>query len=73
MFNAFADQDGNAQLPGSEWDYTFSEHGGKTTVRITIYNESAERLQKMIEMGFMEGYKASLNNLENVLALRTKI
>jgi uncharacterized protein YndB with AHSA1/START domain len=73
MFNAFADQDGNAQLPGSEWDYTFSEHGGKTTVRITIYNESAERLQKMIEMGFMEGYKASLNNLENLLALRTKI
>jgi uncharacterized protein YndB with AHSA1/START domain len=73
MFNAFADQDGNAQLPGSEWDYTFSEHGGKTTVRITIYNESAERLQKMIEMGFMEGYKASLNNLENVLTLRTKI
>jgi len=73
MFNAFADEDGNAQLPGSEWDYTFSEHGGKTTVLITIYNESAERLQKMIEMGFMEGYKASLNNLENVLALRTKI
>jgi len=73
MFNAFADQDGNAQLPGSEWDYTFSKHGGKTTVRITIYNESAERLQKMIEMGFMEGYKASLNNLENVLTLRTKI
>lgn len=71
MFNAFADQDGNAQLPGSEWEYTFSEHDGKTTVRIIIYNESAERLQKMIEMGFKEGYKASLNNLENLLALKT--
>lgn len=73
MFNAFADKDGNPELPGSEWDYTFSEQSGKTTVRITIYNESLDRLEKMIEMGFMEGYKASISNLENLLALKTKI
>lgn len=68
MFNAFADKDENPQLPGSDWDYTFSEKGGKTKVNITIYNESLERMEKMIEMGFTEGFKASLNNLENVLA-----
>ena len=67
MFNAFADKDENPELPGSDWDYTFSEQGGKTVVRITIYNESLARLEKMIEMGFTEGLKMSMNNLENVL------
>jgi len=73
MFNAFADKDGNPQLPGSEWDFTFSEQNGKTTVRITIYNESLDRMEKMLEMGFVEGYKASISNLENLLASKTKI
>src|ERR1700733_96746 len=68
MFNAFADKDENPELPGSDWDYTFSEQNGKTTVRITIYNESLARMEKMIEMGFTEGYKMSMNNLENLLA-----
>lgn len=67
MFNAFADKDENPELPGSDWDYSFSEQGGKTTVRITIYNESLARMEKMIEMGFTEGFKMSMINLENVL------
>ena len=68
MFNAFADKDENPELPGSDWDYTFSEQNGKTKVSITIYNESLDRMEKMIEMGFTEGYKASMSNLENLLA-----
>src|ERR671911_279708 len=68
MFNAFADKDENPELPGSDWDYTFSEKNGKTKVRITIYNESLARMEKMIEMGFTEGFKMSMNNLENLLA-----
>ena len=68
MFNAFADKDENPELPGSDWDYTFSEYNGQTTVRITIYNESLARLEKTIEMGFTEGFKMSMNNLENLLA-----
>jgi uncharacterized protein YndB with AHSA1/START domain len=72
MFNAFADKDENPELPGSDWDYTFSEQNGKTTVRITIYNESLARMEKMIEMGFTEGFKASMNNLENLLAILSK-
>jgi uncharacterized protein YndB with AHSA1/START domain len=67
MFNAFADKDENPELPGSDWDYTFSEQNGKTKVRITIYNESLARMEKMIEMGFTEGFKMSMNNLENLL------
>jgi uncharacterized protein YndB with AHSA1/START domain len=68
MFNAFADKDENPQLPGSDWDYTFSEQGGKTKVVITIYNESLERMKKMIEMGFKEGFKMSIDNLDDLLA-----
>ena len=70
MFNAFADKDENPELPGSDWDYTFSEQDGKTKVNITIYNESLARMEKMIEMGFTEGFKMSMNNLENLLASR---
>ena len=68
MFNTFADKDENPESSGSDWDYTFSEQNGKTKVSIVIYNESLERMEKMIEMGFTEGFKMSMINLENLLA-----
>jgi uncharacterized protein YndB with AHSA1/START domain len=68
FFNAFADKDENPQLPGSDWDLNFSEQNGNTKVSISIYNESLERLERMIEMGFVEGAKAQLKNLEELLA-----
>jgi uncharacterized glyoxalase superfamily protein PhnB/uncharacterized protein YndB with AHSA1/START domain len=73
MFNAFADKDENPQLPGSDWDYTFSEQNGTTKVSITIYNESLERLEKMIEMGFREGFTMSLENLEQYIEAQFKL
>ena len=72
MFNAFADKDENPELHGSEWDYNFSEQNGTTKVRITIYNESLERMEKVLEMGFTEGFKMTMNNLENLLATLSK-
>jgi len=68
LFNAFADENENPELPGSDWDLSFSEHEGKTKVSISIYNESLERLERMIELGFVEGAKAQLKNLEELLA-----
>ena len=68
LFNAFADEDQNAELPGSDWDLNFTEKNGKTTVHISIYNESLERLERMIEFGFKEGTAAQLSNLEELLA-----
>ena len=68
MFNVFADKDENPQLPGSDWDYNFSEKNGTTKVTITIYNESLERMEKLIEMGFKEGFTMSMSNLEELLA-----
>lgn len=66
--NAFADKDENPVLPGSDWDFNFSEQNGKTKVSITIYNDSLERMEKMIEMGFKEGFTMTLNELENLLS-----
>src|SRR5204862_4459018 len=67
MSNAFADKDENPELPGSDWDYNFSEQNGKTKVSITIYNESLARLEKMIEMGFKEGMTMGLQQLDELL------
>ena len=67
IFNAFADKDENPELHGSEWDLNFSEQDGITTVSISIYNESLERMERQIEMGFREGSMAQLQNLEDLL------
>ncbi|MBI1344638.1 MAG: SRPBCC domain-containing protein [Terrimonas sp.] len=67
MYNAFADKDENPELPGSEWDYHFSEENGITKVNITIYNESLARMEKMIEMGFKEGFTMTISQLEQLL------
>jgi uncharacterized protein YndB with AHSA1/START domain len=72
MYNAFADEHENPELPGSDWDYNFSEQDGKTTVSITIYNESLERMEKMLAMGFREGYALTMQNLESLLATLSK-
>ena len=68
LFNAFAYADETPQHPGSDWDFSFSENAGKTTVHISIYNESLERLERMIEFGFKEGTAAQLENLDALLA-----
>ena len=67
FLNAFADKDENPELPGSEWDLNFTEQNGTTKVSVTIYNESLERMEKMIEMGFKEGFAMTLNSLEELL------
>ena len=72
LLNAFADKDENPELPGSEWDLNFSEQNGTTKVSVSIYNESLARMEKMIEMGFKEGFTMTLKNLEDLLATLSK-
>jgi uncharacterized protein YndB with AHSA1/START domain len=68
FLNAFADENENPELPGSDWDLSFSEQNGTTKVNVTIYNDSLERMEKMIEMGFKEGFSMTLKSLEALLA-----
>jgi len=70
--NSFADKDENPELPGSDWDLSFSEENGKTKVSIIIKNDSMERMEKMIEMGFQGGFTMTLNYLEELLATLSK-
>ena len=77
FLNAFADENENPELPGSEWDLNFSEENRPDNYRVTkvsvsIYNESLERMEKMIEMGFKEGFAATLKSLEELLATLSK-
>jgi uncharacterized protein YndB with AHSA1/START domain len=65
--SVFADKDENPFPPGSDWDLNFNAENDITKVSISIYNESLERMEKMIEMGFVEGFTVTLNELENLL------
>lgn len=68
LFNAFSDENENLELPGSDWDLTFDGNGGRTTVTISIYNESLDRMEKLIAMGFKEGITMTLGQLNELLA-----
>jgi uncharacterized protein YndB with AHSA1/START domain len=72
--SVFTDKDETPHLPGANWDLTFSEQNtylpdrqGITKVSISIYFESLEELEKMIEMGFKEGFTVTLNELTSLL------
>ena len=72
--SSFTDKDENinTELPSSNWDLNFSEQNGTTKVNITIYNESLARMEKMIEMGFREGFTMCLQQLDELLTLKNK-
>ena len=65
LYNAFADENENAEQSGSEWDHIFTEQNGIAKVNITIYNESAERMESLTE-GFGKGFTLMLKNLDEL-------
>lgn len=68
-FDAFADQDGNANPddPGSEWNLSFSEKNGVTTVDIKIKCKTLEDMEQTMKMGFKEGFTMTLTYLDELL------
>jgi uncharacterized protein YndB with AHSA1/START domain len=76
LFNVFADKDENPQPPGSDWNLHFSEQAGAngdpvTKVSISIYNESLERMEGLLE-GFKTGFQMTYENLTALLANLSK-
>lgn len=63
----FTGKDETPNSPGANWDLGFSEKNGTTKVSISICFESLEELEKMIAMGFKEGFSMTINELTNVL------
>lgn len=68
--DAFSDNEGNlnTDFPRSAWDVNFSEQGNSTIVDIAIKHEKLSDLEKIIEMGFKEGFTIALEGLDKVFA-----
>lgn len=68
----FADENGveNVNLPLTDWliGFTGVQQGAKLT--INIHCKSPEDLQKLLDMGFEEGFKMTLDHLYKVMAVR---
>lgn len=72
--DAFCDENGNINTGFSRmhWANAFSEAAARTTVNITISVDTLETLEKIIEMGFKEGFTLGLNQLDTLLATLKK-
>ena len=73
--DAFSDENGkiNKSFPTSIWTNRFSGEAETTSVAIEIVFEQLKDLEKMLEMGFREGFAGGLNNLDELLAKEKKI
>ncbi|MBI2425898.1 MAG: SRPBCC domain-containing protein [Candidatus Hydrogenedentes bacterium] len=68
--NSFCDEEGNPNpsIPARHWSVTFAEVGSATRVTVEIICPSAETLERLLEMGFKEGFAAAHENLDALLA-----
>lgn len=67
--DAFCDENGsvNQDMPRTIWTNVFSVTGDKTLVTITAKYDSLADLEKIIELGFKEGFTMALGNLDELL------
>jgi uncharacterized protein YndB with AHSA1/START domain len=70
--DAFSDSEGNLNVdfPRSDWNVNFSEQGNSTIVDIAIKHENFSDLEKIIAMGFKEGFTIALEGLDKIFASR---
>lgn len=54
----------------SVWTNSFTEDGETTTVDINIQYDELADLEKIMDMGFKEGFTMGLNNLDELLAAK---
>ena len=69
--DAFSDAQGNInnELPQMNWKVSFTDKGRTTMIETIINFVTVEQLEKIMEMGFKEGYSIALQGLEEVLPL----
>lgn len=72
--DGFCDSEGNINqdMPQSDWNVDFVESDGRTTVNVEIRHEKLSDLETIIEMGFKEGFAATLEELTEVLSAMNK-
>lgn len=67
--DAFCDENGivNADFSRMSWQNVFNEKKENTIVHITISMDTLETLEKIIDMGFQEGFTMGMQNLDDLL------
>lgn len=67
--DSFSDENGvvNHAYPQNLWKNQFHAQNDQTIVNILLTFDSMEDIEKIIEMGFKEGFTAGLNQLDNIL------
>ncbi len=65
----FCDEVGdvNTEFPSNQWKNTFTAQGNGTRVETEITYNSIEDMQKMMDMGFEEGFAIAHGNLDELL------
>lgn len=73
--DAFCDEQGkiNEEFPRTTWNVSFKEKNGTTTVNIVNEFEQLADLEKIIELGFKEGFTAALGNLDQYIEWQFKL
>lgn len=73
--DAFCDEQQNItqDFPRSLWTNVFTSKNGTTTVNITIKYDKLTDLEKIIELGFKEGFTMAMGNLDQYLAAQGKL
>jgi uncharacterized protein YndB with AHSA1/START domain len=68
--DGFCDEKGNinSELPQMNWKVDFNETASGTKVKVQLSFDSLESLQKIVDMGFKEGFAMAHNNLDELLA-----
>lgn len=68
-WDTFSDEHGNLKtdMPRGKWRNSFSEENGVATVVNILSGETLSDLKKLIEMGFEEGYKTGLTQLNKLI------
>lgn len=61
----------NPAMPGTRWENHFIARNGSTIVRCHLHFASAEDLERIIQMGFKEGFTMGLEQLDGLLASTT--
>jgi uncharacterized protein YndB with AHSA1/START domain len=72
--DAFCDENGNTTetFPNMHWKNEFRADGESTKVIIEISFKTVEDMDKIIEMGFKEGFTAAHGNLDELLEKQMK-
>lgn len=73
--DAFCDENGvvNTEMPRTLWTNEFHENGETTIVNITARYNSLADLEKIIDLGFKEGFTMALENLDHYIEAQFKL